>query len=365
MSFFSFLKKNQRQQENKPKGESKFLKQEAEFVEEQKRKGIGIKSALIEYAAISRGLKVDRLSSRLLIIESKEGNQFGFHNMNGNDSSRIGMNLCDRKHDSRHILKKKGISVVDSEVFGIEHYDEAVEFAQKLGFPVVVKPTSLARGKGITTNIHTLEEFKKAWDKGCEAYRRKKSTNRLLVERHVSGDDYRFFVVGNKVISATHRKRANVTGDGTSTVLELIKQKNLLRAKNPYLSDYLIPEDPEQLDLLEKQKISLEDVPEKGREVTLRSQSNLSAGGDSIDVTETAHPDYHELAVRVIQSIPGIEYGGIDFIANDITKKPTTSNHIVSEVEFSPAPLSHFPFIGKGRDMAGAIIEHYLSKEKN
>lgn len=340
-----------------------FSKSEAKFVIEKKKNGIGLKSSLMEYAALERGLKVNRLSKRIITVESKTGKTFGFVHMNGNSSSRVGNMLCDRKHDSRLLLKNAGISVVDSEVFKYSEFEKALNYAKKLGYPVVVKPTVLSRGRGITTNINTDDEFKEAWEKGYNAYKKKSKTRQLLVERHIEGNDYRFFVVEDQVIYVTYRKRANVIGDGKSTVLELIKRKNEERKKNPYLMNYLIPEDINELDMLLKENITLDYVPSKGEELILRSQSNLSAGGDSIDLTDNVHPGFKEIAVKSAQAIPGVEYVGVDFITKDITAKPTKSNYIVSEVEYSPAPISHFPFVGKRRDMAGAILEHYLRKE--
>ena len=364
MGFVSLLfgKKNERRNLASNDSRIKYnLPSEREFVREQKKKKIGIKSALMEFAALNRGFSVKRLSEKIILVNSR----ISFHNMNGEKSSRVGMYICDRKHDARFILKQNGLAVVDSKRFYDDGYDQAIRYAQYLGFPVVVKPTNLARGRGITTNIQDLNELRVAWQKAFEAYRKKRSTNSVLIEKHFKGEDYRFFVVGDKVISATHRKGANVIGDGNSTVLQLIKNKNNERLKNPYLENYLIPVDIRQLDLLLKNNINLNDIPKKGELVLLRSQSNLSAGGDSIDVTDSAHPDFHAIAIKAIQSIPGIEYGGVDIITPDITIKPTESNYIVSEVEFSPAPLAHFPFIGERRDMAGAILDYYIENTKN
>ncbi len=357
----SFFNKSKRDNLFEDKKESMDL--EGEFVRKRKVENIGIKSSLIEYAAIKRQLKVNRLSSRLLVVESHNGTNYAFHNLNGNSSSRVGKYICDRKHDSRDILKKNGINVVESKKFYITSYDEAVEYVKKIGFPVVVKPTTLSRGRGITTNIQDMESFNQAWEKGISAYKKKRNLSSLLIERHVKGEDYRFFVVGDRVISASHRKRANVVGDGSSTLLELIQQKNNERSKNPYLSDYLIPESLKYLDRLNEHGLNLESIPNAGQEVTLRSQSNLSAGGDSIDVTEQVHPEFNSIAIKSIKSIPGVEYGGVDIITTDITAKPTSSNHIVGEVEYSPAPFAHFPYKGKERDMAGAVLDYYLKKD--
>jgi D-alanine-D-alanine ligase-like ATP-grasp enzyme len=101
-------------------------------------------------------------------------------------------------------------------------------------------------------------------------------------------------------------------------------------------------------------------VPAPGEIVILRSVCNLSAGGDSIDVTDEAHPGFIDIAIRGVRAIPGVEYAGVDLITPDITAPPTATNHIVSEVEHSPATMAHFPLIGTPRDMAGTVLQYYL-----
>ncbi|UJL45902.1 hypothetical protein KFZ58_16240 [Virgibacillus sp. NKC19-16] len=362
MGVFTFFKnkKNNATSEN----DNNKLGTEEDFAWNRSENGIGLKSSLTEYAALKNGLAVERLSKGIILVISESGIQHSFINMNGDRSSRVGMYLCDRKHDARHILKQQGLSVIESDIFGLKDLEKAKEYVDHIGFPIVVKPINLSRARGITTNIQTFEGFEKAWGKAFDAYRKNRSSNKILIERHFTGEDYRFYVVGDRLISATHRKRPNVTGDGTSTVLELIKSKNVERAENPYLSKNLIPEDISELDALTDNNIELDYIPDDGQLITLRKQSNIWAGGDNIDVTDTAHQDFKELAIKTIQSIPGIEYGGMDFIAPDVTVKPNDSNYIVSEVEFSPAPLAHFPYIGKRRDMAGAVIDHYFGNDQ-
>lgn len=360
MSIISFFKKS-KTKETLINDDSSSPR--AQFVREKEEEGIGLKSALIEYAAIEKGLKIDRRSRRLLLIQDKDGNYLAFNNMNGIHSSRIGMNLCDRKYDTRYILRNSGLKVVESDKFAYDEYDKALKYAKQLGFPVVVKPTSLSRGRGVTANIKNVEQFKKGWNNAFSAYRSKKESRSVIVERHINGEDFRVFVVNDKVISVTQRKRANVVGDGKSTILELIKEKNKVRSKNPYLSNHLISEDYNDLDCLQDQNYTLDYVPKAGEEVVLRKQSNISVGGDSVDFTEEIHPEFVEIAIKSIQAIPGIKYAGIDFIAQDITKKPSKTEYVVSEIEFSPAPLAQFPYKGKARDIAGAILDYYLDNK--
>ena len=331
-----------------------------EHVLARKAQRIGIKTALMEYAAMQRRLPVTRYGRRTIVVDAPGGSAIAFRNMNGPRSSNVGQSFCDHKELGRQRVTDAGLVVTPWALFGngTAQFDKAWAFAQELDAPVVVKPTRLARGVGISTQVRTRQEFEEAWARAFGAYRRGGRNSRVLVERHFTGEDFRFYVIGDRVISATHRKRAHVIGDGQSTLLELINRKNEARSENPYLRDYLLPTTLNQLEKV----TTLETVPDEGEETILRGQSNLSAGGDSIDVTDQVHPGFKEIVVGALAAIPGMEYAGVDIIAPSVAVAPTSGNHVVSEVEYSPAPITHFPSAGPFRDMTGELLDYYLER---
>jgi D-alanine-D-alanine ligase-like ATP-grasp enzyme len=377
----------------------------AEYVRAAARAGIGPKSALIEHAAITRGLPASRLSSLEVAIEvpGDAASPIYFHQMNG-PRSIGGRFYCDDKAVARNLLRRAGLNVATSQAFAPGELREGLRYAESIGYPVVVKPTNLARGMGVTANIRTPQAFVSAWryaraansgwlDKCATVARSLRETSGprsarglparaaayrdtirqasstawrsrwlpVLVERHFDGNDFRAFVVGDNIVSVTQRKAANVVGDGVATVRELIERKNAIRAENASLYDCLIPTRLESLDVLAGAGLTMSHVPASGEIVVLRSASNLSAGGDSIDVTAEAHPGFIDVAIRAVRAIPGMPYAGVDLITPDITASPTATNHIVSEIEYSPCPtVAHFPLIGTPRDMAGAVLQFYL-----
>ncbi len=377
----------------------------AEYVRAAARAGIGPKSALIEHAAIARGLATSRLSSMEVLIEvpGDADASIYFHQMNG-PRSIGGRFYCDDKTVARNLLRRAGLNVVTSRAFDPGELREGLRYAESIGYPVVVKPTNLARGMGVTANIRSPHALVKAWrharaansgwlDKVATVARSLRETSGprsarglpahaaayrdvirqasstawqsrwrpVLVEKHFEGNDFRAFVVGDNIVSVTQRKAANVVGDGVATVRELIERKNGIRANNTDLRNWPIPTRLESLDHLARAGLTMSHVPASGEIVVLRSASNLAAGGDSIDVTEEAHPGFIDIAIRAVRAIPGVEYAGLDLIAPDITVPPTATNHIVSEIEYSPCPtVAHFPLIGTPRDMAGAVLQYYL-----
>lgn len=320
---------------------------------------VSLKSALMEHAARVRGMPIRRMDRRTIIVDSGQRKGLAFEQMNGPDSSVAGKLLCDHKEKARVLLDLAGLPTARSRSFSRSEVDVAWQYASTISGPVVTKPLTMSGGRGVTTGIESYEQLRKGFTAALVARSRRRS--RVLVEQQVTGEDFRIFVVDGDLVSATHRRRASVIGDGRRTLAELIEAKNLDRSANPYLGAYPIPTEPRSLDRLQAAGLTLESVPSPGTHVVLRSASNLSAGGDSIDVTEEVDPEFVELARRAIEAIPGVEYGGVDIIARDISGRPSGTDHVVSEVEFSPAPMAHFPWDGTPRDMAGRVLERYLT----
>ena len=104
----------------------------------------------------------------------------------------------------------------------------------------------------------------------------------------------------------------------------------------------------------------------KGERIYLRKNSNLSTGGDSIDITDIIHPDFKKIAIKTIHAIPGIVYAGIDLMTDkDISKKPTRNNYIIIEMNLSPGIfMHHFPYKGRSRNVAKEIIDMLFPENK-
>lgn len=256
------------------------------------------------------------------------------------------------KYVTKHFLSKNGVSVAPGEVFGGGDVKEVVKYVNNIGFPVVVKPLSGLHGTDVFVNINnenTLEEVIGKIGKD------------ILVEKMFSGTEYRLLATKEKFVAATNRVPANVIGDGSSTIQELIGVKNSdPRRVDGYTTGLVkIKIDDQVTALLEKDGLSLDSIPDKDKQIFLRENSNISTGGDSIDVTDEVHPGIKEIAVKAIKSIPGLGYGGIDFLTNKpISEKPDKDSYIVIEINDSPMlSMHHFPYKGKSRNAAGAIID--------
>lgn len=228
-----------------------------------------------------------------------------------------------------------------------QNIDAAYRHAQKLGFPVVVKPNSGSQGAGVSF-VHNKREFYKA-------VRAVFKTDRVvLVQRAVRGGDYRFVVLDNKVISAYERIPLNVVGDGKSTIHQLLKAKQRQFVASSRDTSIKV-EDPRITVKLRHQGLNLESVPWSGHRIYLLDNANLSTGGDSVDVTETVHPEFRKLAVNLTRDM-GLRLCGVDFmVSGDINKKP--GRFWVLEINSAPG-LDHYVKLGKAQE--GIVEDLYL-----
>lgn len=237
-------------------------------------------------------------------------------------------------------------SVVNSEI---------IQYVEELGFPVVLKPTSGYQGIGVVANIQDIEHLKNS----LVYVREELGYGDVLIEQHIPGDEYRVFVVEDKVIAAINRIPANVIGDGIQTIKELIAEKNKERRKNPRLFTCLIKIDYEIENTVKRAGYTLENVPEKGEQLFLRENSNISTGGDSVDVMDELSEEIKQIAINTLKAIPDLPHGGVDIIinTNPILKHPA----YVLEINAIPQIGSLvFPMFGTPRNVPKAIVDYYF-----
>ncbi len=265
--------------------------------------------------------------------------------------------ICRDKSITKEVLSKSGISVPEGKRFPQEAADEEIiTYAHTLGFPLVVKPTNGDMGIGVVPNIQSEDELKKA----LQYVRYELKFPDVIVEQYIAGKEYRVYVVNNEVVSAIHRIPANVTGDGISTIKQLIEKKNFERKQNPRLMSCLIKMKQEMIDFLHRKGYTLETVPPKGETVFLTEKSNVSAGGDPIDAFEQLPDAVKKLSVSALRALPNMAHGGIDVIIDEQKQ----SGFIIELSGRTQIGGVLFPEEGSARDIPKAIIDYYFPETK-
>lgn len=315
-----------------------------------------LESALIESEALAYGLHVTRLTPTLFSAMDLAEATIGFRKSGSTLNSMAAFDMCGDKSVAKALLQTQGVPTATGARMPQRGIRSARRFIEQHGWPVVIKPLRGSGGRGVTANITNDEDLRLAIEEAD-------SPRGFLIERHVPGDDYRFLVVGNEVVGIWRKDAANVIGDGSSSVDELIDAKNELRAKNPHLASRLIKKDQLVLNHLARAGRDLGFTPKQREKVYLRSAANLSSGGDNIEITDETHDSLKQVAIQAKNVIPGIELVGVDILMSDHTLPVGDQELNICEINSSPGISAHdFPMFGPPRDVARGHIEFIASK---
>lgn len=312
---------------------------------------LGPSTNSIVKAAIARGIPARRLNTGSLVQLGYGSKQRRILAAETDRTSAIAESIAQDKELTRSLLQAVGVPVPEGRP--VKSAEEAIEAAEEIGYPVVVKPQYGNQGRGVATNLRSKEEVLAAY----EAARQEEET--ILVEKFAPGDDYRVLVVGNRVIAAARRDAAQVIGDGMHTIKELIDVVNSdpRRGEDHATALSKIPLDAISLGVLASQGYAPHDVPEAGKKVLIRRNANLSTGGTATDVTDRVHP---EVAVRAVTAakVVGLDIAGVDIVALDIGRPLEEQGGVIVEVNAAPGLRMHLePSSGTPRAVGEAIVD--------
>lgn len=317
----------------------------------RERERFGPSTASIVDEAVARNIPFIRLNSSSLVQLGYGKNQVRFRATMTDKTSSIAVDIAGNKDETKRFLTEQAIPVAKgSTISSMEDLDVVLD---NIGFPLVFKPLNGNHGKGASINVKTREEAVEAF-----AYAQKYS-HRVIVERFITGHDFRVLVIDNKMVAAAQRVPAHVTGDGKSTIQELIDTENN-DPRRGYGHENVLTEitvDRDTLDLLEKKNYTLDTVPAANEIVYLKSTANLSTGGTSIDVTDLVHPQNVFMCERIARVI-GLDICGIDIMAQNLTELLTDNGGVVLEVNAAPGFRMHLaPSEGLPRNVAAPVID--------
>lgn len=212
-------------------------------------------------------------------------------------------------------------------------YEEARKHALELGFPVVIKPLMGTFGNGVTPNIQTEEELKSAYDVAIQYHAR------VIVERHVMGDDYRMLIIAGKYAGCTKRSITILVGDGVRTIEEIVEEinKQSFRNRIPGYPTYQITNVPVITETLAKQGYNWSSIPQKSVHIAMNIVPNASQGGMFETIADNqVHPANIDMAERAAMQF-GLKLGGIDYLTDDISMPFWESGGAICEVNARPA----------------------------
>lgn len=331
-------------------GEFDFATERDEFIRFAQRTAFGPSTASLIRAAEERDIPWLRLNQYSLVQLGHGKYQQRIQATITSRTPHIAVEVASDKEETNKILGDLGLPVPQQRL--VYSSSSAVQYAERIGYPVVVKPFNANHGRGVSLNLHDAEHVRISFERAREHSRG------VIVEKFINGFDHRILVVDGKVVAAAKRVPGHVVGDGEHTVEQLVEKVNedprrgighekiLTRIEIDYQAERLLA-------LLDYTK---ETVPPKGETVYLRSTGNLSTGGTAVDVTDLMHPDNIEMAMRAAAAI-GLDVAGVDFLTEDISQSYKRGGAIC-EVNAAPGFRMHaHPSEGEPRDVAGAVMD--------
>lgn len=306
---------------------------------------------VVKEAAARRGIDIESIDNKTFFLKYGGKSILFLHHM-PETTSAVARHISNDKHATKVFLDRAGVNTPRGRVLLSKEVDKGLAYARLIGYPVVIKPIAGTGGNGVTSEIQDATHFKAAW-KVAQSL-----STRVIVERHIYGHDYRLFVVNGRLICAAQRIPVNVTGDGESSITQLIDKKNVARASNPYVGLKKVVLTEEMLRRLKVLGYEAASVIPKGENVQLLPVANIGTGGDSKDVTDMVHPGFADIAVKAAHAIPGCFFAGVDLLVPDITVSPDQQDYAICEINTrADISMHHFPVIGERRDAAGALVE--------
>lgn len=316
-------------------------------------KRVSNSSRLILIEAEKHGVTWEVMPGTQVVTLTYKGKQVSYYHQVPSTTTALAMYTTQDKKTTGNILHEAGVSTPKGYVITpqdtFEFHEEVFNTLKK---PLVVKPSSGDLGDNISINVTNYSEFQEALELAL-SYDTKEPT--AIVEEMFQGNEYRILATQTAVIGILNRVPANVTGDGASSIKQLIANKNAeeIRSEDGLHSHLKIKMDVDLRKNVIKQGLTLDSILELDRQIFLRKVSNISKGGDAIDCTDLAHPSVKALALKAMNTIPGLSFAGIDFMTSDITKEQTDSSYVIIEINDSPGfDIHDAPYEGQNRHAA-------------
>jgi cyanophycin synthetase len=320
---------------------------------------LGPSTGCIVDEAAKRGIPFIRLNKHSLVQLGYGVHQKRIRATIASTTGNIAVDIACDKEETKALLEAAEIPVPSGTVVRSEvGLQEAVE---KYGYPLVIKPIDGNHGKGNTTNITTWEQAVTALE-SAQRYGRS-----AIVERFITGFDFRILVINYKFICAALRTPAAVKGDGINTIQYLLDEVN----KDPrrgFGHEKVLTQinvDGSTMKMLEEKGYTLDTIPPKGELVLLKTTANLSTGGTSEDVTDEVHPANIVMCERIAKII-GLDICGIDIMASDLRTPVTENGGAILEVNAAPGFRMHIdPSEGIGRNVAEPVVDMLFPDRSN
>jgi len=243
--------------------------------------------------------------------------------------SALGMRWTKSKTLTAQLLRQGGLPAPRH--VAVSSVDQAKKASELIGFPLVVKPSDLERGEGVTVDVQA-DNLEVGFNKAV----RRSPSKTALIEQQVAGACHRLFVLDGKLLYAVRRLPIGVYADGRSTIRDIVNAECQAQHRMPpWKRSGIRPLDDLAIHMLHRHEWTADSIPEAGRFVALRRIETTAWGGVDEDFTDTIHPDNVQAAIEASKLL-GLQVAGVDIISQDITQPWHSNGAIINEVNYAP-----------------------------
>jgi D-alanine-D-alanine ligase-like ATP-grasp enzyme len=247
----------------------------------------------------------------------------------------VTLRLATDKTIVHRLLKSAGLRVPNHVGFTRDDSQRALNFL-RTSSPCVVKPESSSGGAGVTGCIRRTCQFVRA------KIRASRLDTRLLIEKQMSGDFYRLLFLDDDLLDVVRRAPPHVTGDGHSTIEQLISAENRRRiAASTGQLLILLQVDLDCIFALEEANLTLKSIPPLGAAVRIKSVISQNSVEDN-ETVRGAISDQLVEESRVAARAVGLRLAGVDVMTTDPTTSLGASGGVILEVNGTPGLHYHY-----------------------
>lgn len=272
-------------------------------------------------------------------------------------STSVSSDLAEQAQQTKSRVKRYfelgRIPVPEGRSFSSSDYVSAAQYAEALGWDVVMKPEERTDGHGVCTRISGSERFSAHW-----GVLEQSSGGDVLVEERRKGVSLRAFVAGERVVGVLARLPMFVVGDGWLSLKELAGRLLTWRGQNYFLRR-MNPTTESLMVRLSRLGLDPESVPESGEVVVLQESPHVLSGALTVDVTEMISDELAELIVNAAWTIPGLRAGGVDLVVP--SPESAEGAAVIGINSRASMQLHEYPALGRSRPVAGAVMSQFLT----
>lgn len=265
-------------------------------------------------------------------------------NPNYPTNSKLGIRLAGNKLKTEEYLKNFNLKTTNSKIYNMNELEKAkIESFSNNKKEVVIKPLNGTMGRGVMVNVKE-ERFDQCWEYTSAVHNSKSS---ILVQDYLEGFEARVNIMEGKIVAIVLRVPPFVIGNGKDSLCDLIREKNIRRAKCGYLKNMPIDIDEKISEFLKSKNANLSDIPKDGEYFLLSSVSNISNGGELIDITDLVSQEIKDFSLNVLAAMPGLYTGGLDIMIKSFDDISPT---LIEVNTFPVIALPTYPTYGPSRN---------------